>query len=197
METKLRLIDSKEIDKVADLLATAYYDDIFFKWCVPNDNERQKVVSDYYKIYIGSRGCISHVAESIRGIVGATVWLPHDTEEGIYKDIEKIAGKNAPQFTSVAEKSHKNEPKNSFYQLVGFGVSKDNQGKGIGQELIKYHLNILDPLGIPTYLEASTPFHGDGIYGKFGYEPYGELMYFTNTAVLYPLYREAKKEERL
>ncbi|MCL1924252.1 MAG: GNAT family N-acetyltransferase [Defluviitaleaceae bacterium] len=190
----VRSIKVSEIDEAANLLSKAYYEDIFFKWCVPSDEHRHKIVTDYYKIYLKSKGCVSHVAENSLGtIVGVTVWLPHDAEESIYEEIEKVAGENAPQFASVAEKSHANEPTETpFYQLVGFGVLKEVQGTGVGQSLLKHFLDILDYNGIPTYLEASTPFHGGGVYGKFGYEPFGDLMVFTDTAVLYPLYRRNK-----
>ena len=193
----VRPINADEIEKVACLLATAYYHDIFFKWCVDSDEDRHKIVAGYYKVYLRSRGCVAHVAESPdMGIIGASVWLPHDADASIYEEIEKVVGAaNVPMFREVAERSHENEPKDEpFYQLVGFGVLKEVQGKGIGRALIKYHLDILDQTGIATYLEASTPYHGGGVYGKFGYEQFGELMVFTDTAVLYPLYRPAYKK---
>ena len=182
-----------EIHQVARLLAAAYFDDIFFKWCVDKDEERLQVVAAYYEVYLNSKGCVAHVAKNPEGeIIGATCWLPQETEEGMHEKIEEIVGVYSPQFAAVAEKSYANEPKEGpFYQLVGFGVAKEAQGQGVGQALLKYHLDILDKAGIPTYLEASTPFTGGGVYGKFGYKPYGELMHFTKTAVLYPLYREA------
>lgn len=187
-------IQTTEIPEVAALLARAYHDDVFFHWCVPDASARDKVVTDYYKAYLQSKGCVSHVAKTATGdIVGATVWLPHVTEESLYDEIEEVAGIYAPQFNAVADKSHANEPKNqAFYQLVGFGVADSVQGQGVGQALLKYHLDILDKQGIPTYLEASTPFSGGGVYGKFGYNMYSDVMVFTPEAVLYPLYREAK-----
>ena len=195
----VRSINKCEIDKVANLLAVAYYDDIFFKWCVNNDKDRYRIVSEYYKIYLKSRGCVSHVAvkDNISEyIIGASVWLPHDADSSLYEEIERAVGEvNAPMFREIEKRSHANEPTETpFYQLVGFGVLKEVQGKGVGYALLKHHLDILDELGIPTYLEASTPYHGGGIYGKFGYEYFSDIMKFTDTAVLYPLYREAKSE---
>lgn len=191
---KIRDIKPTEIEKAAELFAAAYYDDVFFHWCVPRDADRPKVVKDYYTIYLSSRGAVSHVIENDQGeIIAATVWLPHDADESMYPEIERIAGVNAPQFIAVAEKSHANEPKNqSFYQLVGFGVKKELQGTGFGKAILGHALNIFDKQGIPTYLEASTPFYGGGVYGKFGYTMYSDLMVFTEKAVLYPLYRDAK-----
>ena len=203
-----------EIPQAATILAEAYNQDIFFKWCVPNDKTRAKIVADYYKVYLRAKGCISHIAEipefsetpetpessespapQKTKIIATTIWLPHDTDPSIYEEIERVVGsENAPMFREVAERSHANEPQNTpFYQLVGFGVLKEFQGKGIGCALLKHHIDILDKKGIPTYLEASTPYHGGGVYGKFNYKQFGELMFFTDTAVLYPLFRPAKK----
>ena len=183
-----------EIKQVSELLATAYEGDVFFEWCVPKDEGRHQIISDYYKIYLRAKECVSHVAVNEEGeIVGASVWLPHDTDPSIYPEIEKVVGVNAPMFNEVADKSHLSEPPmGPFYQLVGFGVLPHLQGAGIGQKLLETHLDILDKRGIPTYLEASTPYHGRGVYAKFDYQPVGELMYFSDTAVLYPLWRPAK-----
>ena len=192
----VRPISTAEIDQAADLLAAAYYHDVFFKWCVDSDEDRHKIVANYYKVYLRSRGCVTHVAEnSDTSIIGASVWLPHDADASIYEEIENVVGAaNAPMFREVAERSHRNEPTDGpFYQLVGFGVLKEFQGRGVGHALLKYHTDILDQAGIPTYLEASTPYNGGGVYGKFNYKQFGELMFFTDTAVLYPLYRPAYK----
>jgi len=187
----VRPIRAEEIDKVSELISAGYYDDIFFHWVVEKDEDRLKVVSDYYKVYLNSKGCIAHVAETDWGeIAGATVWLPHDADLSIYDQIDEVVGIYVDNFRAVADMSHEREPKNTaFYQLVGFAVNKNLQGNGIGTALLKYNLDNLDKLGIPTYLEASTPYHGKGVYGKFGYERMGELMVFSDTAVLYPLWR--------
>jgi ribosomal protein S18 acetylase RimI-like enzyme len=193
-ELIIRPITVNEIGKVSKLLATAYEGDIFFEWCVPSDEDRHEVVSDYYKVYLRAKECVAHLAEDDSGeIVGASVWLPHDTDPSIYKEIDKVTGVNAPMFNEVADKSHMSEPPmGPFYQLVGFGVLPHLQGYGIGKMLLEYHLNILDKIGIPTYLEASTPYYGDGVYSKFDYQPVGELMVFSENIVLYPLWRPAK-----
>ena len=193
LEFTVRPISQKEIDKVADLISAGYYHDVFFKWSVESDDHRHKIVADYYRIYLSAAGCVAHVAESPdKGIIGASVWLPHDTDAGIYDEIDKAAGVYAPQFRAVSDRSHANEPPmEPFYQLVGFVVLRELQGMGVGRALLKYHLDILDEAGIPTYLEASTPYVGKGVYGCFGYQQVGELMVFADTAVLYPLWRPA------
>ncbi|MCL2528595.1 MAG: GNAT family N-acetyltransferase [Defluviitaleaceae bacterium] len=189
----IRPINPSEISKIADLLSTGYYHDKFFKWSVDCDASRHKIVADYYKVYLSAVGCVSHVAVAPCGeIVGATVWLPHDTDAGIYDEIDKVVGEYAPQFRAVCDRSHDSEPPMApFYQLVGFVVTGAVQGRGVGGALLKYHLDILDKKGIPTYLEASTPYFGGGVYGRFGYQQVGELMVFADTAVLYPLWRPA------
>ena len=186
----IRSIKQEEINIVADLLSTEYYHDDFFIWSVESDEDRHKVVSDYYKVYLNAAGCVAHVAECDGDIVGASVWLPHDVDVSIYDDIDEVTGVYAAQFRAVADKSHESEPKGMpFYQLVGFGVVKKMQGAGIGGALLKYHLDILDEKGVPTYLEASTPYSGGGVYGKFEYQLVGELLVFAERAVLYPLWR--------
>ena len=71
----IRPIKPDEINHVADLLSTGYYHDKFFIWSVPNDDDRHKIVADYYKIYLSAAGCVAHVAENPReGILGVAVW---------------------------------------------------------------------------------------------------------------------------
>jgi len=186
-------INANEINAVADILSAGYYNDEFFIWSVPSDADRHKVVADYYKVYLGAVGCVAYVAESPAGIIGVAVWLPHDTDAAIYEEIDRVTGKYSPQFRAVSDNSHFSEPPMApFYQLVGFVVTREAQGLGVGSALLQHSLNIFDSMGIPTYLEASTPYFGGGVYGRFGYQPVGELMTFAETAVLYPLWRHAK-----
>lgn len=195
----IRAIGPEEIDIVAGKVATGYYNDIFFRWTVPDDEKRHAIVKEYYSVYLRAAGCVAHVAQAETGeIVGATVWLPHDVDMGIYDDIDQVAGIYASHFRAVADWSHYSEPPMApFYQLVGFAVEKQMQGMGIGHALLKHQLDALDALGIPTYLEASTPYKGKGVYGKFGYQPVGELMVFDEHAILYPLWRPAAAKKQV
>jgi len=182
----------EELDAVAAFISAGYYDDIFFKWVVPPDAKRLAIVTAYYKVYLSAEGAHIYVAEENGVMVGASVWLPHDVSPAMYDDIDAAAGEFARNFRAVADASHESEPKDTqFTQLVGFVVAQTQRGRGIGVALLKAHLDRMDAEGSPTYLEASTPFHGGGVYGKFGYTLYGELLVFTPTAVLYPLWRPA------
>jgi len=187
----IRSIKLEEIDQVASFIATGYEDDIFFKWCVGHDKNQHEIVTEYYKVYLNAKGCVAHVAEDANGeIVGATVWLPHDVDARIYADINEAVGVYAANFQAVEDKSHDNEPTDGpFYQLVAVVADEALRGQGIGSALLKHQIDDLDGQGIPTYLEASTPYYGGGIYGKFGYQPFGELMVFAEGITLYPLYR--------
>ena len=191
-------ITPDEINEVASFISTGYYDDIFFKWVVENDDERHKIVTDYYKVYLNAKGSVVHVARDSSGeLMGATVWLPHDVDVSIYDEIDKIAGIYSDNFRAVSDMSHYSEPPMTpFYQLVAVVVGKNAQGLGLGVRLLKHNLDRFDEMGIPTYLEASTPYHGGCVYGKFGYQPVGELMVFTKDAVLYPLWRSAKQNRK-
>jgi len=190
----VRNMEPCEINCVAELLSIGYYEDVFFKWLVENDKDRRKIVADYYKTYLNAAGCVAHVAENAGDIIGAAVWLPHDVDASIYNEIDEVTGIYAHKFRMVSDKSHYSEPPmQPFYQLVGFVVLRDAQGEGVGTMLLKFHLDGLDELGIPTYLEASTPYIGGGVYGRFGYQPVGELMVFACGVELYPLWRPAKE----
>ena len=191
LEYKIRNIKTEEIQEVAEFIAHGYFDDVFFHWVVPNDADRLKIVTDYYVAYLSVVGCVSHIARTDEGeLVGATVWLPHDVDASVYEEIDKCAGVYQSNFAEVAEKSHANEPTEwPFYQLVAIVTQKEKQGHGIGGSLLKHQLDQLDEKGIATYLEASTPYDGGGVYGKFGYQFWSELMHFAPGIDLYPLYR--------
>jgi len=195
-DTIVRPMRPEEIDSAASLIASGYYGDIFFKWVVYKDEDHHRVVTNYYKAYLNARRCMAYVAEDADGkMVGASAWLPHDTDASVYNDIDAAVGIYADRFRTVADWSHLSEPPMTpFCQLVGFATMKEAQGRGVGAAMLKYHLDIMDEAGIATYLEASTPYFGKGVYGKFGYQLVGELMVFTDTAVLYPLWRPARKK---
>lgn len=188
----IRGFRAAEIPEIAAFIARGYDGDSFFHWCVDNDTDQTRIVTEYYQVYLKAEGCICNLAmDDDSAIIGATVWLPHDVDPAIYDEIDQVTEKYERQFRMVADLSHGNEPKNiPFYQLVGVVVDKHYQGQGIGTALMQYQLDKFDAAQVPTYLEASTKFMGAGLYGKFGYRPYGEIMNFENHAYLYPLFRE-------
>ncbi|MCL2619002.1 MAG: GNAT family N-acetyltransferase [Defluviitaleaceae bacterium] len=189
-DIRIRPMRPDELGEIAQLISAGYADDIFFEWVVPPADERHAVVARYYEVYLGAAVAYAYVAEEAGAVVGASVWLPHDVNPAMYDDIDRVVERFAPNFRAVADASHANEPKDTaFTQLVGFAVDKHRRGRGIGTALMQAHLSLMDARGIPTYLEASTPFSGGGVYGKFGYSLYGELMVFSQEAVLYPLWR--------
>ncbi|MCL2350231.1 MAG: GNAT family N-acetyltransferase, partial [Defluviitaleaceae bacterium] len=156
MDFVVRKIRTDEIEKVADFISKGYFDDIYFHWVVDKPEDRHKVVMDYYISYISARGSVVHVAEGADGgLVGASVWLPHDLDEAVSELVYKNAGIYAKNFKEVGRKSyHSCPPLEPFYELVAVVTAKQMQGRGIGAALLKYHLDILDKKGIPTYLEA-------------------------------------------
>ena len=192
----IRTLRKDEISSVAAFVAKGYEDDAFFAWVVGDATCRHAIITAYYQAYLSAVGCVSHVAlDDESNIVGATVWLPHDVDETLYDAINEVVGPYKSQFQEVADRSHDNEPKNiPFYQLVGVVVAKHRKNEGIGHHLLKTFLDQLDDEGIGTYLEASTPYSGGGIYGKFGYEYYGDKMVFSDKAILYPLFRPALRK---
>ena len=200
-EITIRRTQKEEFDSVAKLMAQAYYNDVFFKWCVPDDGVREQIIYNYYKVYLTSQQCFTCVAvDKNNHLFGAMVWLSNETESWIYEKIEQAVGKYAPQFAEVAEKSHANEPKGtSFWQLVGFGTSNEARGLGIGIKLMDFALTEFDTMNIPTYLEASTAYvEGKGVYGKFGYRFFSDLMYFDDGKVmLYPLWRDVGTNDEI
>ena len=191
----IRPIAPDETEKVAEFIAGRYFDDTFFHWVVPEPADRIPTVKAYYIEYISCEGSVCHVAETNDGkLIGATVWLPDDLDPAVSERIYKAVGKYAPNYKEISRQSYDScPPMSPFYELVAVVADKEMQGQGIGGALLKYHLDILDKAGISTYLEASTPYHGKGIYAKFGYQQCGELMHFSDTAILYPLWRPAKK----
>jgi len=190
---EIRKMLPEEVDAVANFIAKGYADDQFFHWCVDNDVNQEEIVTKYYQVYLRAKGAKVNIAVDNKGnLLGASVWLPHDVDETIYEEIDRVVEKHQDRFAMVADKSHANEPKNQvFYQLVGIVTDKKAQGQGIGAALLKYQLDQIDQLGIATYLEASTKYDGAGIYGKFGYQYFGDIMNFEDKTYLYPLYRKA------
>ena len=194
----IRPMQSGEIDAVANFIARGYLEDTYFHWVVNKPEDRIPTVSEYYKIYLGYNRAIVNVSvlqsgEKAGEIVGASIWMPHNTDPTLYDNIDSVVGAYAPNFRAVADWSHSNEPKGMpFYQLVAIVASPIMRGTGIGTTLLGYQIEKFDTQNIATYLEASTAFHGGGLYGKFGYSPFGNIKKFAENAILYPLFRNAK-----
>jgi len=193
----IRVAKEEDIEAALEVLGYSFYHDPFFTWAVEDEADRMEVVSAYYRVYM--RHCltngVTHLAYKKEDeLLGVSVWLSNDARgDRLSDDIERAVGKYVSRFRVFGQRSYLHEPQDTYFsQLIGFGVVPAAQGMGIGLALLEYHGKELDAMGKSSYIEASTQRSFEGVYKRAGYQPIGEVIPFSETNKLYPLWRPAK-----
>lgn len=70
---------------------------------------------------------------------------------------------------AVVEQWRRHDPQHPHWHLGPVGVRPDQQGRGVGAELMRHFCQILDDEGIGGYLETDRPGNVP-FYEKFGFE---------------------------
>jgi len=198
-EIFIRAAKKKDLSSVANAISSSFCDDPVFIWMVSDLTERaerKKIAIEFFELYVSfalEHGVV-HLADTTKsGVVGATIWLPHDADDASLADeIDRIADVHAPRFRMFAEILGAHYPPVApFDKLMAIATHPSTQGMGIGSALIGHRLHELDHIGIPTYLEATTRHAAGGVYERFGYQPIGEPVRFPGGSEAFPMWRNA------
>ena len=194
MNIEIRIAEIADIENSVEILAISFLNDPALTWLVDDADERFKVLSDYFRVFMAlgiNKGTV-HIAEiKGMGMVGVSIWCPPDAEdEDFENELVRFAGVHAPRFLQYGEITHAHyPPADNYYKLALVAIHPAAQGKGIGTALMYHQLDELDRIGMPTYLEASTRLSAGGLYERAGYQPVGRPIRFPSGEEIYPLWR--------
>jgi len=137
----------------------------------------------------------AHIAEKLNGeVVGVALWKASNIEyDTAVEELVASAGKYADRMLEISTITQTYNPPVPLYEmLIQVAVDSSVQGLGVGRKLIAKRIRELDKLGIPIYLEATTRYAAGGLYGRFGFQPVGEVMKFSKGVEVYPLWRNPR-----
>jgi GNAT superfamily N-acetyltransferase len=182
-----------EAPGIAATLERSFFDDPVMRWAIPDDGRRRRVLPDFFEL---SARTIQPYGESLVAgdAVGAALWVPPgrqaagDDAEAFGRRMEQIAGSDAARVFEIAALLDEHHPRGSFFYLQFIGVQPDQQGRGIGAALLTPVLDRCDRLGLPAYLEATSP-RNRRLYERHGFHAAGDLAPLGGPP-LWPMWRQ-------
>ena len=190
-ESKIRVAESSEIEKVAAMMTVAFSGDPFMRWMYPEADAFIAHFPKFVEAFAG--GAFDQDAAFVdEDFGGACMWFPPGTEvdeEGLQQHaIATVAPERLGQMGEIFQQMEEYHVDEEVWYLPMIGVDAKFQGQGIGALLMNSVLAKTDEMGIPTYLESSNPTNIP-FYKRLGYEAIGEIKISDDTPLLTPMYR--------
>ncbi len=162
----IRLAHSQRVE-VADVLAGAFHNDPAYRYLIPDDTVRARVLPwlfdrvTYYSLRYGE-------AYTTPEVEGAAFWLPPGQSDITFGRVIRTgliaiplklgwaAYRRLMDITAYEAEVHKRFAPGSHWYLWVLGVKTSSQGKGIGGELLQPVLTSARASKTPCFLETNT-----------------------------------------
>jgi GNAT superfamily N-acetyltransferase len=182
-EAQVRKATADDVPALALALARAFFEDPVFAWLVPDASERMRVSERGFafwlrKIYLPHEECYT-----TDELTGAALWLPPGQWHlGLLAQLRlapgmfAATGRRLPQILRASATIESNHPREEHYYLPFVGVEPAAQGRGLGTALMAPIIARCDQLGVPAYLESTTP-RNRACYSRQGFQVTEEFRF--------------------
>jgi ribosomal protein S18 acetylase RimI-like enzyme len=181
-----------DLDEVINVIAKAFIDKPLYKYFTEDEKERENFLHSIFKFRISSNFNTKIIDVAVEGkkIIGVASWDFHDLNEkpnpNATKNIENALStcseatrKHWFAFLTTLTGSIKEIANPPFWALSPIAVLPEEQGKGVGNALIKKKLAEIDKSPYPCFL-ATQESSNLKIYSKYGFKIIKEDMLLPN-----------------
>jgi GNAT superfamily N-acetyltransferase len=178
---------------VAGLLGVAFMDDPVTGWLFPDPDDRGRRHPDFFRIFT-DRALASGAVYLTADGHAAALWLrighgaPPPPIPG--EPLAAACGPNLPRMQILDELVEAGHPQHRHDYLSFMGVRPDQQGRGLGAALLRHRIADLDAVGVPAYLEATSP-RNRRLYERMGFTALPATMSLPDGPPLFPMWRPA------
>jgi ribosomal protein S18 acetylase RimI-like enzyme len=194
--------DHAAIDRMANALAGAFYDDPAFSWVLRHDPRRMAVLRRGFAMFLRRVYLDHEQTYTTAATVGVAVWEPPGMWKlGIGEQLRLLPAMlgifrrhsaRVLRSLAVLEAGHPAEPDHPpHYYLAFLGVEPQWQGRGLGAALLAPVLARCDDDRVPAYLEASTP-RNRALYERHGFDVIGEFQLGRGAPPQWRMWREPR-----
>ena len=157
-------------------LVSAFAADPIIRWLYP---ESAGYAAHFPELLIafGGKAFPGQTAWSLDDLSAVALWLSPGTEQDgeliVSVLTETVPSEQHADIHAVIDQLGEAHPALSHWYLPWFGVHESLQGRGLGGELMKHCLRIVDEDHLPAYLENTNP-RNTPFYERHGFEVTGE-----------------------
>lgn len=181
MQTAVELIrvPKPQGHSITTMLAEAFFDDPMFRYIIPDDNERRRVLPRIFQLNLAYACRFGEVYATPQD-AGAALWIPPGFAEitpwrmlqvGMFAAPFQINWRTLSKLmavTEVMERMHKRMAPERHWYLSQIGVAPARQRQGMGGQLLAPMLARIDAAHLPCYLET-TKAENVRLYERFGF----------------------------
>ncbi|MGW4125820.1 GNAT family N-acetyltransferase [Nocardia sp. NPDC004711] len=178
MAVLIRAADTGDVDSVAGVLATAFDDDPYVGWLLPDSESRVARATKMFAALARHHLLHGHVDVAVDAagtVQGATLWAPPDrwrhtirAQMGMLPSLLQAFGPSIPRLGLADHQKQRVHPSEPHWYLQAIGTSPGTRGMGYGRELLQSRLGPCDHESASAYLETSNP--GNlAYYKRFGF----------------------------
>jgi ribosomal protein S18 acetylase RimI-like enzyme len=168
-------VEEDEQRTALDTLVLAFTADPVERWLYP---EAQGYLSHFptFLAAFGGRAFAEKTVWRLGAYSGVALWLPPNVDvdgDAIVSVItETVAREKHADTFAVLEQMGEVHPKFPHWYLPWFGVDAALQGRGLGSELMRRCLSIIDKDHLPAFLDSPNP-RNVSFYERHGFEVTG------------------------
>jgi GNAT superfamily N-acetyltransferase len=182
-------VQESEQESAHATLLSAFTHDPVMRWFYP-DTAHYRTHFPQLVVALGGRAFDEETAWSLDGGSAVALWLPPGTEadgDAIATVLlESVSAAQYDDLFSLHLQVDEAHPKYPHWYLAWLGVTMARQGTGLGGELMRHCLDIVDGSHQPAYLENSNP-RNTPFYERHGFEVTGEAQAGTCPPVTFML----------
>ena len=175
-ELLLSHVHESEQERALDTLVLAFAADPVERWMYPESRQYLAGFRRFLAAF-GGKAFADGTVWSLGDFSAVALWLPPGTDpddDAIVAVItESVEPRLHQDLFSVAGQMQETHPRFLHWYLPWFGVDPALQGRGLGSELMKHCLRIVDEDHLPAYLETPNP-RTIPFYERHGFEVTGE-----------------------
>jgi GNAT superfamily N-acetyltransferase len=149
-----------EQQRAVDTLVSAFTEDPVMRWLYPSLEHYR---ADFPKLLVAFGGAAfdAQTAWRLGDFAAVALWMPPGVEAaeepiiGVFTST--VAASQHEDLFAVLDQMGSAHPATTHWYLPWFGVDAALQGQGLGGELMRSCLEIVDKAELPAYLETPNP----------------------------------------
>lgn len=194
-----------EFDTVLPVCVEAFADEAVSAWVEPDPVRRQERTQELFGSSLRAAVDAGELLVAFLaggGPIGASVWtdlrgappepgLPDGVRPASRRLPHRLPDRLVSRLAAVRSATGARHPDLPHVYLSAMAVLPHRRGLGAGSALLRHGVEHARVLGLPVYLEASTP-RNQRLYARHGFRDHGEPIPLPDGGpVLQPMWREA------
>ena len=179
----VRTVEKRDIPKLSDTLAHAFYTDPVLNWAMRSGEGRMDALRDMFRYGLETDLKYGE-ATTTEDLMACAIWVPPEAMKEPHSHLEDLlmisrfinysGFGRVLRMISFLNACEKKRPMSPHFYLDFIGVHPDKQGLGYASNLLSHAIGRLDIQGMPAYLESSN-IRNNPLYQRHGFKIIDEV----------------------